>query len=279
MIMKKLLSVAAIVIAALLILASCSVSDSTNSPSASSANSANSRTAEGSETVLDDPTDEKREANGDFSIKPLDGAAEPEVSGSVYTVKSGGEYELISAGSVVIATGGIGQLYRKSTNPTIATGDGMASAIRCGARLRDIEFIQFHPTGLWSAKSEDRSFLISEAVNIVAQLDDVVRRAYEGGGDDVDAHLEAELDIHAVTLADIRHIDGISGNVDALAVRELTAGDDAGNYAVVLYALDTCRYLAVVKEDGPAYAGVVAAEGIYELGVRERDAVRVAVTL
>ena len=78
--------------------------------------------------------------------------------------KNSGEYELISAGSVVIATGGIGQLYRKSTNPTIATGDGMASAIRCGARLRDIEFIQFHPTGLWSPKSEDRSFLISEAV-------------------------------------------------------------------------------------------------------------------
>ncbi len=106
--MKKLLSVAAIIIAALLILASCSVSDSTNSPSASSANSANSRTAEGSETVLDDPTDEKREANGDFSIKPLDGAAEPEVSGSVYTVKSGGEYEVLGKldeGCIVVDAG------------------------------------------------------------------------------------------------------------------------------------------------------------------------------
>lgn len=73
-------------------------------------------------------------------------------------------YILLSTANVVIATGGIGQIYEYSTNPTVATGDGLAAAIRCGAVLLDMEFIQFHPTGLYSAAKENRSFLISEAV-------------------------------------------------------------------------------------------------------------------
>ena len=73
-------------------------------------------------------------------------------------------YILMSTANVVIATGGIGQIYEYSTNPSVATGDGLAAAIRCGAKLRDMEFIQFHPTGLYSAARENRSFLISEAV-------------------------------------------------------------------------------------------------------------------
>lgn len=73
-------------------------------------------------------------------------------------------YILMSTANVVIATGGIGQIYEYSTNPAVATGDGLAAAIRCGAKLRDMEFIQFHPTGLYSKTRENRSFLISEAV-------------------------------------------------------------------------------------------------------------------
>ncbi|MBQ6540261.1 MAG: L-aspartate oxidase [Oscillospiraceae bacterium] len=84
------------------------------------------------------------------------------VTGLICKTEDG--YELISAKNIVIATGGIGQVYKKSTNPSIATGDGLAAALRSGAQIRDIEFIQFHPTGLWSPTSEDRSFLISEAV-------------------------------------------------------------------------------------------------------------------
>ncbi|MBE6949065.1 MAG: L-aspartate oxidase [Ruminococcaceae bacterium] len=84
------------------------------------------------------------------------------VTGAV--IKNSEGYEIISAKNIVIATGGIGQIYKKSTNPSIATGDGLAAAIRAEANLKDIEFIQFHPTGLWSPTSEDRSFLISEAV-------------------------------------------------------------------------------------------------------------------
>lgn len=71
---------------------------------------------------------------------------------------------VIDTPNVVLATGGIGQVYKVSTNPSVATGDGLAAAVRAGAQLRDMEFIQFHPTGLWSGREEKRAFLISEAV-------------------------------------------------------------------------------------------------------------------
>ena len=74
------------------------------------------------------------------------------------------EFHLIRSRNVVIATGGIGQIFKSSTNPSVATGDGIAAAIRTGAQLANIEFIQFHPTGLWSRVSTGCEFLISEAV-------------------------------------------------------------------------------------------------------------------
>ena len=71
---------------------------------------------------------------------------------------------IIDTPNIVLATGGIGQVYKISTNPSVATGDGLAAAVRAGANLKDMEFIQFHPTGLWSDKHENRAFLISESV-------------------------------------------------------------------------------------------------------------------
>lgn len=71
---------------------------------------------------------------------------------------------IIDAPNIVIATGGIGQIYKVSTNPAVATGDGLMAAKRAGAQLRNMEFIQFHPTGLWTDKAENRAFLISESV-------------------------------------------------------------------------------------------------------------------
>ena len=66
------------------------------------------------------------------------------------------------AGAVVLATGGIGRLYRYTTNPVEATGDGIAMAARAGATLSDMEFVQFHPTAL--AIGADPMPLVTEAV-------------------------------------------------------------------------------------------------------------------
>jgi L-aspartate oxidase len=69
------------------------------------------------------------------------------------------------ARAVVLATGGLGQVYAATTNPAVATGDGMAAALRAGADVRDLEFVQFHPTVLWlGAGSRGQQPLISEAV-------------------------------------------------------------------------------------------------------------------
>ncbi len=67
--------------------------------------------------------------------------------------------------AVVLATGGIGQVFRSTTNPKEATGDGSAAALRAGAALADLEFVQFHPTVLWlGSAARGQQPLVSEAV-------------------------------------------------------------------------------------------------------------------
>jgi len=83
------------------------------------------------------------------------------VSG-IHLIDETGEEQEMSARAVLLATGGLGQLYRNTTNPAVATGDGVAMAFRAGAEISDMEFIQFHPTALY-LKNAPR-FLLSEAL-------------------------------------------------------------------------------------------------------------------
>lgn len=111
-----------------------------------------------SEAVRQDP--EIRVEEGAFALDlVLDG---PRVAG-VLAIHADGRRVLHLAPAVVLATGGLGRLYLHTTNPPEATGDGLAMAARAGARLVDLEFVQFHPTAL-AAEGADPMPLLTEAL-------------------------------------------------------------------------------------------------------------------
>ncbi len=88
--------------------------------------------------------------------KPGDGVC------GIWCLNTEGEVWTLPAKVVVLATGGSGMMHKATTNPSIATGDGVAMAHRAGAEIKDMEFIQFHPTSL--SVSRQKPFLISEAM-------------------------------------------------------------------------------------------------------------------
>ncbi len=100
-------------------------------------------------------------------------------------VRTAGRDAVLTADAVVLATGGAGQLYARTTNPAVATGDGIAAALRAGAEVQDLEFVQFHPTVL----AVGAPFLVSEAVRGegATLIDDEGRRFA------FDAHPDGEL--------------------------------------------------------------------------------------
>ncbi len=84
------------------------------------------------------------------------------VLGAYVLDESTGEVKTVLARCTVLATGGLGQIFLHTTNPTVSTGDGFAMAFRAGLPMRNMEYVQFHPTAFFSPREE--RFLISEAV-------------------------------------------------------------------------------------------------------------------
>jgi L-aspartate oxidase len=78
--------------------------------------------------------------------------------------KKTGDIDTILARVTILCTGGAGQVYRSTTNPVIATGDGVAMTYRAKGRVENMEFMQFHPTSLYNPAGENPAFLVSEAV-------------------------------------------------------------------------------------------------------------------
>lgn len=135
---------------------------------------------------------------------------------AIRSLTAGAESEL-SADAVILATGGAGHLYAHTTNPDGATGDGIAAALRAGAAVADLEFVQFHPTIL----AEGPAFLVSEAVRGEgATLLDADGRRFV-----FDSHPDGELaprDVVSRTIARQAAVQGSAVRLDATMLSATT---------------------------------------------------------
>ena len=174
--------------------------------------------------------------------------------------RAGGEPIAVLARSVILAAGGAGRLYRETSNVRGATGDGIAAAYRAGARLRDVEFVQFHPTTLYLAGSE-RS-LATEAVRGEGAwlIDNLGRRFLEP------IHPDAELAPRdVVSRAIIEHLARPEVEDVFLDMRHWAAGRARERFPGLVkrctrYGLDPVRDPIPVRPAAHYFIGGLAAD-------------------
>lgn len=143
----------------------------------------------------------------------------------------------VLAPTVILATGGVGQVFARTTNPSVATGDGIALAYRAGALLADMEFVQFHPTALCQPGAP--AFLISEAVRGAgAVLVDANGRRFAGR-----FHKDAELATRDVVARAIHAVMMEQGTASVfLDLRPIGIQQVADRFPTIV---DTCRKLGI----------------------------------
>lgn len=160
------------------------------------------------------------------------------------TPEHAGTRRTVEADAVVLATGGVGELYAHTTNPPVATGDGIAAALRAGAAVCELEFVQFHP----SIIAVGDAFLVSEAVRGegATLIDDKDRRFV------FDTHPDGELaprDVVARAIARRAREQGAPVRLDATVLHSTDAGERAAFLARRFPTID-----AAVRERGLDWA-------------------------
>ena len=160
-----------------------------------------------------------------------------------------GERHEVSAKATLLATGGAGQVFRETTNPAVATGDGIALAYHAGARVADLEFVQFHPTAL--SKEGAPRFLISEALRgegakLVNASGDVFMTRYNPAGD------LAPRDVVARGI--VREMERTNGPV-FLTLAHLDAAHTRRRFPTIA---DTCRQVGLDIAVDPIPVGPAA---------------------
>jgi aspartate oxidase len=159
------------------------------------------------------------------SDEPTDRSSDGPTGGSSDGPEGAESIGIIRSRAVVLACGGVGQIYAATTNPPVATGDGMAAALRAGAALADIEFVQFHPTVFYAGPgARGQQVLVSEAVRGegAVLLDATGRRIMEG------VHPQEDLaprDIVAKAIS-IRMAEGAGGVFDHVFLDATRIGAD-----------------------------------------------------
>lgn len=192
-----------------------------------------------------------------------------------------GRDRVVLAPTVLLATGGAGHLYAATTNPAGATGDGLALALRAGARVADLEFVQFHPTMLFTAGIRGRRTLITEAIRGEGgRLLDVdghsVTEGVHPAGDlaprDVVANAvfaAMERTAHPCVYLDIRAVDDFERRFPTVTAGVRAAGIDmsAGLIPVVPGAHYMCGGVVTDAEARTEIAGLLAAGEVARTGL------------